>query len=173
MAKRKLLSQRYRRKLIQKESEIFSLISYEDSQTNVLTSDHILYNSCLSSNSNEISCADNNNFASNVVENFQFSDNVSVSNSSLNNISPTTASVNENIDEENFEFKPFLIQWAIAHHIPHVALTHLLSGLKKTHPIFSNLPKYAKTLLHTPHSATVIDMPPGQYCHIGIENSII
>ncbi|EFN79521.1 hypothetical protein EAI_16402, partial [Harpegnathos saltator] len=56
--------------------------------------------------------------------------------------------------------------------ISHVALSHLLSGLRKTHPIFFNLPQCAKTLLHTPRFSIITDISPGQYCHFSIDNSI-
>lgn len=79
-----------------------------------------------------------------------------------------------NSEKESNDFKAFLIQWSITHRISHVPLSHLLSGLKKVHPIFSNLPKCAKTLLHTPRSSAIIsDILPGQYCRFGIEYGIL
>lgn len=78
-----------------------------------------------------------------------------------------------NSEKENNDFEGFLIQWAITHRISHVVLSHLLSGLKKVDPIFSNLPKYARTLLRTPRSSVITDIFPGQYCHFGIEYGIL
>ncbi|KYN17972.1 hypothetical protein ALC57_09733, partial [Trachymyrmex cornetzi] len=77
-----------------------------------------------------------------------------------------------NLEKEN-DFKAFLVQWACTHRISHVALSHLLSGLRAALPTFSNLPKCAKTLLRTPRSSVITEIFPGQYCHFSIEYSIL
>ncbi|XP_029170333.1 uncharacterized protein LOC114940024, partial [Nylanderia fulva] len=184
MPKRKYpsrISTRYRRRLIREESdELFPLIcNNEEPRTN---SRVIKNNSVLNNDNDEILHANFNNALSAFVQettNLSFSEetNIFESDTSLNNTLVRTFIIeddnNNNLEKENNDFEAFLIQWAITHHISHVALSHLLSGLKKVHPIFFNLPKCAKTLLRTPRSSVITDMFPGQYCHIGIEYGIL
>lgn len=51
--------------------------------------------------------------------------------------------------------------------IPHTSVTSLLSILKQR-PCFNNLPKHAKSLLKTPRTTNVREMPRGQFCYFGI-----
>lgn len=46
-----------------------------------------------------------------------------------------------------------------------------MSHLKR-YPIFSTIPKDARTLLCTPRKSDVIDVQPGEYCHFGITHAI-
>ena len=184
MPKRKFMSSistRYRRKLSREESDDLLDQFNEECRAN---SHIILKNSDSDNNHDEIA---NFNYAISEIEqettNVPFSDfrSISASDISLNNISiHRESSITEDIvreennsEIENDDFDEFLIQWAITHNISHVALSHLLSGLRTAHPTFSKLPKCAKTLLRTPKSSVITDMFPGQYCHFGIERGII
>ncbi|XP_077259700.1 uncharacterized protein LOC143896019 [Temnothorax americanus] len=72
-------------------------------------------------------------------------------------------------DEATSEVENFLSNWTVKHLIKNIAVTDLLSHLKK-YPYFSTLPKDARTLLHTPRKCNTIDIEPGKYCHFGIAN---
>lgn len=63
--------------------------------------------------------------------------------------------------------------WALKENIPHTAVTSLLKVLK-SHPFNpAYLPNDARTLLGTPRNTmrtpAVTAMPPGDYCHFGLE----
>lgn len=185
MPKRKFLSRistRYRRKLIREESdELFALFN-EESRIN----SYVNFNNSASDNDHD-EIVDLNHAIFEIEQeaiNLPFPDltNISASDISLNNVSLhredsiiTEGSIREdnNLEKENDDFKAFLVQWAITHRISHVALSHLLSGLRTAHPTFSNFPKCAKTLLRTPQSSVITEMFPGQYCHFGIEYGIL
>lgn len=180
MAKRKLLSTRYRRKLIREESDELFSIFHEESRVNLYA---ILNNSASDNDHVEIEHVDYfNNAVSEIKQetiNLPLSDktNISASGASLNReLLPRillTEEDDSNAQKENNNFTSFLVQWAITHRVSHAAVSHLLSGLRTAHPIFSNLPKCAKTLLRTPRSSVISDIFPGQYCHFGIEYGIL
>lgn len=180
MPKRKLFQQdistRYRRKLIRDESdELFALFN-ENSRTN----SSINLNKSVSDNDDHDEIVNFNRVISEIEEQeiIPFSD---LTNTSAYDFFKIITSDREdnviimkdnirdednNLEKENDDFTTFLVQWAITHRISHVALSNLLSGLRTIHPIFSNFPKCAKTLLRTPQSS-VTEMFPGQYCHFG------
>lgn len=181
MPKRKLFQQdistRYRRKLIREESaELFALFN-ENSRNNSCE----LLNNLVSDNDSHDEIANFNRVIFEIDEkqetiiNLPFFDliNISVSDFYFNNVSSyreDNITTKDNIREDNNsekenDFKTFLVQWTITHRISHVALSNLLSGLRTIHPIFSNFPKCAKTLLRTPQSSVIIEKFPRQYCH--------
>ncbi|RLU16246.1 hypothetical protein DMN91_012006 [Ooceraea biroi] len=70
------------------------------------------------------------------------------------------------------DLQKFLRNWAVTNGVKSCAVSDLLSHLKK-YPLFSTLPKDARTLLRTPRKCNVINIQPGEYCHFGITNGII
>lgn len=61
-----------------------------------------------------------------------------------------------------------LQQWAIKYNINHQAMKELLSTIKTLYTD-NSLPADPRTLLHTPRSTLVVDIPGGQYWHQGLE----
>ncbi|XP_063215738.1 uncharacterized protein LOC134527205 [Bacillus rossius redtenbacheri] len=60
--------------------------------------------------------------------------------------------------------------WAPEYNIPQNAVSSLLKIIKPHLPIHE-IPKDARTLLNTPRSIFIHDMPPGKYCHFGLEKA--
>ncbi|XP_026827842.1 uncharacterized protein LOC113562460 [Ooceraea biroi] len=181
MPKRKFkshISTRYRRKLIREESDTLCSLIFNEECT--INSQVILSNSASESNHDDLVHVNPNNASAIVQEiiNSSFSEQSNISEPcdvSLNNVSLHEAFIGEEntSEKEDDDFKAFLVQWAITHHISHAALSHLLSGLRKAHPIFQNLPKCVKTLLRTPRSSVITDILPGQYYHCGTQYGIL
>uniref|UniRef100_A0A8D8X8P8 Transposase domain-containing protein n=1 Tax=Cacopsylla melanoneura TaxID=428564 RepID=A0A8D8X8P8_9HEMI len=63
-----------------------------------------------------------------------------------------------------------LKSWAQECHIPLIHLSKLLNILK---PYHNDLPRDARTLLHTPRSTNVEEMGSGQYVHFGMKEALI
>lgn len=59
-----------------------------------------------------------------------------------------------------------LAEWSCVSNTPLIHITSLLGILRKRG---LNLPKTGQTLLKTPKSRKIIDVPPGQYIHIGVK----
>ena len=74
----------------------------------------------------------------------------------------------KNINDDNF--KKNLLQWAISFRIKQNALKELLLILNKY--TTTQFCKDSRAFLKTPKSTNVIDMPPGQYCHIGLDKCL-
>lgn len=72
------------------------------------------------------------------------------------------------ISHTECDIKLKLQKWNIDHKITLSATSDLLKILK-SHDCFSHLPSDARTLLHTPKTTTLRDVPPGKYCHFGVE----
>ncbi|XP_021707461.1 uncharacterized protein LOC110678640 isoform X2 [Aedes aegypti] len=89
-------------------------------------------------------------------------------NISDDNSSETDVILNEYCRKKSSET---LQQWAIKHNITHQAVKELLSILKNQYND-NDLPMDPRTLLHTPTSTPVIDIPGGQYWHQGLENCL-
>lgn len=175
------ISERHRRRLIREESELFASQTDENLRVDICVK-YSFNNSILHNDDDEVSHIDYNNAVSNIThEAINLSPLseavISESDISLDNTSLFANRVSEDNAKEgnvNLEtFKDFLTQWAVQHRIPHVALSDLLSGLSTRYEIFSDLPKCAKTLLHTPRSSDIKNMFPGQYLYVGIEHNII
>ena len=64
-----------------------------------------------------------------------------------------------------------LRDWALNEAVNHKQLNKLLE-LLKSHKCFSNLPSDARTLLKTPRVYEIKNIGSGQYCHLGVKNSI-
>lgn len=73
-------------------------------------------------------------------------------------------------DEARFEDS--LASWAVNCGITQAATSKLLN-LLKVHECHKTLPSDARTLLKTPRSTNVLDVPPGDYCRIGLAKGII
>lgn len=72
------------------------------------------------------------------------------------------------------EIEIFLKNWSIKHNITLSALSSLCAGLKENHPsCLSTLHSDARTILKTPTSVTVVDVPPGQYLHLGLQKQLL
>lgn len=69
----------------------------------------------------------------------------------------------------SLEIKDFLATWAMRHNTSHVALNELLQFFKND---YNTLPCDARTLLKTPKCKEIQKVPPGEYIHIGLQNSI-
>lgn len=185
------ISTRYRRKLIREESDKLFALFNEEFGINT----NIILNNFASSDHDEIVNCNHAIFdeTEQSIINSSFSDltniinktnitNISASGVLINNISlhrednirqDSNIREDNNSEKENNDFEAFLVQWACTHHISHVALSHLLTGLRTAHPTFSNFPKCAKTLLRTPRSSVITEIFPGQYCHLGVEYGIL
>lgn len=61
-----------------------------------------------------------------------------------------------------------LQEWAIKHNISHLALKDLLTIIKNQYNDI-HLPSDPRTLLGTPTSTAIVDIPGGQYWHQGLE----
>jgi hypothetical protein len=72
---------------------------------------------------------------------------------------------------ENGEFQSKLQKWSVLHQVTQNATSDLLKILK-SHKCFSYLPSDVRTLLKTPKTTEVRDVPPGKYFHFGIEKSV-
>ena len=71
-------------------------------------------------------------------------------------------------------FKEKLASWATACNVPQTHVDKLLRILISVAPDtnFRDLPSTCKTLLDTPISTPVVEMPPGKYYHFGLEKGI-
>ena len=71
-------------------------------------------------------------------------------------------------------FKEKLASWATACNVPQTHVDKLLRILISVAPgtNFRDLPSTCKTLLDTPISTPVVEMPPGKYYHFGLEKGI-
>lgn len=71
-------------------------------------------------------------------------------------------------------FKEKLASWATACNVPQAHVDKLLRILISVAPDtnFRDLPSTCKTLLDTPISTPVVEMPPGKYYHFGLEKGI-
>jgi len=185
------ISKRYRRKLIREESDkLFALFNEESGiNTNVILNNSVSSDEIVDLNHAFFDETEQNTINNTI--NLPFHDLTILTNitnrTNITNISASAASINNNVslhredsirensnsEEKSNDFKAFLVQWACTHRISHVALSHLLSGLRTAHPTFSNFPKCAKTLLRTPRSSVITEVFPGQYCHFGIEHGIL
>lgn len=65
-----------------------------------------------------------------------------------------------------------LARFAIESQCSLQTLDKMLGLWNKYHPE-DDLPRCAKTLLQTPRKSEVLDMPPGKYCHFGVEHGLI
>lgn len=77
----------------------------------------------------------------------------------------------ESVPDEGSRLRRLLAEWAILYSICHNAVDALLALLR----LFvwgSTLPKTARTLLKTPRLVTVEPVPPGEYHHFGLLNSL-
>lgn len=72
--------------------------------------------------------------------------------------------------EAQVDVETFLIQWKHSCNVSSHALSLLLVYLKAT--AFPNLPKDARTLLHTPQNREVVDIAPGKYVHMGLKKGL-
>ncbi|XP_062545556.1 uncharacterized protein LOC134212057 isoform X2 [Armigeres subalbatus] len=64
-----------------------------------------------------------------------------------------------------------LQQWAIKHNINHQAVKELLTIIKHEYSD-TGLPTDPRTLLHTPKTTAVVNIPGGQYWHQGLETCL-
>lgn len=64
-----------------------------------------------------------------------------------------------------------LKNWTLNYHISHSSLSALLLILQ-THACFASLPLDARSLLSTPREVISKPVPPGHYCHLGLETSL-
>lgn len=64
----------------------------------------------------------------------------------------------------------FLRSWTQQYQIQKNALSKLLKGLIAFG--HSDLPSDSRTLLQTPTQRSVVNVPPGQYCHIGLKKAL-
>ncbi|XP_077485105.1 uncharacterized protein LOC144095185 [Amblyomma americanum] len=83
---------------------------------------------------------------------------------------------NPNPATESRDLVTALRAWALKENISHSALSSLLK-LLKAHPFDTTcLPSDARTLLRTPRETMNISaltaMPPGEYCHYGLEHQL-
>ncbi|XP_050518665.1 uncharacterized protein LOC126892889 [Diabrotica virgifera virgifera] len=62
-----------------------------------------------------------------------------------------------------------LSEWCCKHNIIHVAINDLLNILKPYHP---ELPRDARTLLHTPRKTILQPINSGHYIHFGLRNCL-
>lgn len=79
----------------------------------------------------------------------------------LSDFEPDEEDINENT------FISFLQNWTLEFNVTRNAVSALLKFLKKNGHSF--LPSDSRTLLKTPKTREVLDMNPGQYCHIGLK----
>lgn len=190
MPKRKLLqscSKRYRRKLVQEENDLLEAI-FDITNDCHSNNSHFATDNFVSAENNEESFRTNENIVycdaqrslvCNNTNSSKFDSSISSSVVSLlSQVNDQACCVNEldhnsNTEEKNVDFKVFLTEWTIMHNISHIALSHLLCGLRTAHAVFKDLPKCAKTFLHTPKSSVITNVSPGQYLHIGIKWNII
>lgn len=73
-------------------------------------------------------------------------------------------------EEEIVSLQKKLQAWAIEENIKLTSLTKLLKILRETG--VTNLPSDGRTLLHTPTSQNIVRLPPGDYCHLGLNKAI-
>jgi hypothetical protein len=71
---------------------------------------------------------------------------------------------------ESARLREDLRKWSVKHGVSHVAVSSLLCILR-THKCF-NLPRDARTLLHTPRTVEIDDVASGSYAHLGIEYNL-
>lgn len=71
---------------------------------------------------------------------------------------------------EHEKYIAFLTEWKFSNNVSNTALNELLCFLKSNG--HSYLPKDSRTLLGTPKTRTIYDVPPGKYVHIGLRNSL-
>lgn len=90
----------------------------------------------------------------------------------IETIEPESDSESSETDEPSIENVGFsLREWAVNESVNHKQLTALLK-LLNTHKCFSYLPLDARTLLKTPRAYDIKNIGSGQYCHLGIKDSI-
>ncbi|OXA48678.1 hypothetical protein Fcan01_16170 [Folsomia candida] len=78
-------------------------------------------------------------------------------------LSDNTGESDESDGEAVTNFKAELRSWTITHNTTATATTDLLKLLHRHH-CFKYLPLDCRTLLQTPRTTTIIDIPPGKYC---------
>jgi hypothetical protein len=117
---------------------------------------------------------------------FNISDNEDVANDSSNDNSSNLENLlcsiaytfdnDKNTGHTNFfatsSIRDNLINWTAQFQISHVAITALLSILRK-HGFDSYLPKNSKTLMRTPRYTNVRKVAPGEYFHNGLRSGIM
>lgn len=88
------------------------------------------------------------------------------------NLSCELDNIVNNIEDEStsdFNLRELIRYWAVKHNITHFALTDLLHILHNFH---LELPLNSKTLLQTPVSINKKKLDTGEYCHIGLVQSL-
>lgn len=75
-----------------------------------------------------------------------------------------------NVDKKSEVCANFLKKWTVENNITRSNVNYLLQFLNQMLP---DLPLNYKTLLKTPRKSEIIEIPPGQYIHIGITQSLL
>lgn len=73
-------------------------------------------------------------------------------------------------DEKKEDYVGFLVNWKVKYKIASVAMNSLLSFLRING--LNYLPKDSRTLMQTPVTREVVDMPLRKYIHVGLKNGI-
>lgn len=97
--------------------------------------------------------------------------NITIGRPELLPITNTLSTDDDNTNQDSLDVPKQLAFWVVKHNISHLAVNNLLRILQ---PSINNLPKDVRSLLGTPRSGTFqyIDVPPGKYCHYGIEKGL-
>ena len=85
----------------------------------------------------------------------------------------TITKITPSVETVRPPFKDLLVSWSLTHNITHSALDDLLVLLKPVVDNSVNLPKCAKTLLHTPKLVTTSIIKGGKFTYFGIENQLL
>lgn len=144
----RMVSNRTKRRRMREELDTYNFVPINDSENNSINEMPVDIDNCpnLSVNKNETPPL--NTIISDMEDNLELE--CRNDNYVLNNESGSSSSSNSS---HHFITKYYCInseiaQWALFHKISHTAVNGLLNLLRK-HKCFSNLPKDARTILHT------------------------
>lgn len=166
----KNLSTRHRRRLRQqilkqiKSASPFSVrkttVPPEPNQTNPLPSSSSI------PNFSENIFQQISSFADVLSSDFEFKDKCSDTSDTSDMETLTTHCLCSECDSSEVELITDLRKWTV-----NCNVSSQLLNILKNHKI--NVPGDARTLLQTPKKVEVVKVAPGEYCHLGIENSIL
>jgi hypothetical protein len=160
---------------MREELDTYNFVPINDSENNSINEMPVDIDNCPNLSVHEDKTPPLNTIISDMKDNLELecgNDNYVLNNVQLYNESGSSSSSNlsDHLMTKYYCINSEIAQWALLHKISHTAVNGLLSLLRK-HKCFTNLPKDARTILHTKpvQIQSVRDVHPVKYHHFGLE----